>query len=175
MNSIRTGKSDDLPHNLVLHRPIPVNDLEAIYRNQQSLHLRNGIHDSPFRREREAEVSPPHLNNHDAYGTRRMVEYDEEENCMLQQRENMIPRNMAEVRLPEISDVRLSEESTRIMKPAPLQARVLSVVDADVKDAMSRPTFYVIPRNTIENFVLIKKEPPEIQVSVYSFTSYFRT
>lgn len=155
VNSIRGTKIDDLPHNLVLHRSMPVNDVDTLYRPQQSLHLRNGIHDS-YRR--EADMSPPHMNNHDNYN-RRMQEYDDDDHSVPQQ--NMV-RNIIEARLPEMSDARLIEDPTRIVKPAPLQARLLSLVDSqDMKDPMRRSTLYVIPQNSDKKIVFIKNEPPE--------------
>lgn len=155
VNSIRGTKIDDLPHNLVLHRSMPVNDVDTLYRPQQSLHLRNGIHDS-YRR--EADMSPPHINNHDNYN-RRMQEYDDDDHSVPQQ--NMV-RNIIEARLPEMSDARLIEDPTRIVKPAPLQARLLSLVDSqDMKDPMRRSTLYVIPQNSDKKIVFIKNEPHE--------------
>lgn len=155
VNSIRGTKIDDLPHNLVLHRGMPVNDVDTLYRPQQSMHLRNGIHDS-YRR--DADISPPHLNNHDNY--RRMQDYEDDDHSVPQ-------RNIIEARLPDMSDARLAEDPSRIVKPAPLQARLLSLVDSpDVKDPMRRSTLYVIPQNSDKKIVFIKNEPPEaVQVS----------
>lgn len=145
----------DLPHNLVVHRTIPAaNGIDdQIYRNQQPLQLRNGIHD--YRR--DLDISPP-LNNHENFLNRRVSEYEEEDHSV-PQRENNI-HHILESRPPDLSEARVHEDNKRIVKPAPLQARLLSVVDADAKDPIKR--FYVIPQNTLDKkFVLIKNEPSD--------------
>ncbi|XP_026332039.1 protein capicua homolog isoform X3 [Hyposmocoma kahamanoa] len=156
-NAIRATKIDDIPHNLVVHRSIPVSngiDLDQLYRSPQPSHLRNGIHDS-FRR--DAEMSPP-MNNHENF--RRGSEYEEEDHSIPQRESNI--HHIIEQRNNEISVAHIMEQNKRIVKPAPLQARLLSVVDADAKDPGIK-RFYVIPQNTIEKkFVLIKNEPSDI-------------
>lgn len=160
---MRPTKIDDVPHNLVVHRSIPVSnglDMDQLYRSPQPSHLRNGIHDS-FRR--DSDMSPP-MNNHDNF--RRGSEYEEEDHSMPQRESNI--HHIIEQRNNEISVAHIMEQNKRIVKPAPLQARFLSLVDADAKDPIKR--FYVIPQNTIEKkFVLIKNEPSDIvQVKIIS-------
>lgn len=153
---MRANKMDDVPHNLVVHRSIPVSngmDMDQLYRSPQPPHLRNGIHDS-FRR--DAEMSPP-MNNHESF--RRGSEYEEEDHSVPQRESNI--HHIIEQRNNEIPVAHIMEQNKRIVKPAPLQARLLSVVDADAKDPIKR--FYVIPQNTIEKkFLLIKNEPNDI-------------
>lgn len=100
-------------------------------------------------------MSPP-MNNHE--NIRRPSEYDEEDYSVAQ-RESI--HHIIEQRNSEISEAHIMEQNKRIIKPAPLQARLLSLVDADAKDPIKR--FYVIPQNTIEKkFLLIKNEPADI-------------
>lgn len=153
-NAMRSTKLDDVPHNLVVHRSIPVSngiDMDHLYRNQQPLHLRNGIHDS-FRR--DAEMSPVPLNNHESF--RRVPEYDDEDNAANQREIH----HMTEQRNNEIVEAHIMEQSKHIVKPAPMQARLLSVVEANAKDPIKR--YYVIPHNTEKKLVLIKNEPADI-------------
>lgn len=149
-NSIRNVKVEDIPHNLVVHRiPPNGNDLEHIYRSQPL--RRNGLQE-PYRR--ETEVSPP-LNNLENFGNRRVSEYEDDDHS--------VPQNE---RALELSEARL-DDNKRIIKPAPLQARLVSLVDTDMKDAVRR--FYVIPQNSLEKkIVLIKNEPSDaVQVSIW--------
>lgn len=102
-------------------------------------------------------MSPP-LNNHENFVNRRVSEYEEEDHSV-PQRENNI-HHIIESRPPDLSEARVQEDNKRIVKPAPLQARLLSVVDTDAKDPIKR--FYVIPQNTLDKkFVLIKNEPAD--------------
>lgn len=161
-NSIRSTKIDEIPHNLVVHRSITKSnglDMEQMYRSQPPLQLRNGIQDS-YRR--EADLSSP-LNPNENFGNSRVLEYDDEDHTV-SQRDNNI-HHILEPRPPDLTETRVTEENKRIVKPAPLQARLLSVVDPDAKNAIKG--FYVIPQNTLEKkYVLIKNEPAEhIQVS----------
>lgn len=129
-------------------RNIPVsNGIDEIYR--PPLHLRNGIHE--YREMAHREMSPP-LNNHvENFGRR--SEYDED------LPPSNVLRNVID-RPPELTESRV--EDKRILKPAPLQARLLSVVEPGTKDSIKR--FYVIPE---KKFVVIKNEPTEtLQVSV---------
>lgn len=144
VNSIRNSKVEEIPHNLVLQRS--VNNIDNMYRSQ-SLHLRNGNHESLY--SVDTDISPSQLNNHESYVTRRLNDFDEEDHSVPQQRDIV-------TQLPTISEARLNDV-TRIVKPAPLQARLLQV-DTDFKDLMRRPTFYVIPDNPEKKFVLIKNE-----------------
>lgn len=101
-------------------------------------------------------MSPP-MNNHENF--RRGSEYEEEDHSVLQRESNI--HHIIEQRSNDLSVAHIMEQNKRIVKPAPLQARLLSVVDADPKDPIKR--FYVIPQNTIEKkFVLIKNEPTDI-------------
>ncbi|XP_026735317.1 putative transcription factor capicua isoform X3 [Trichoplusia ni] len=155
-NTIRS--TNDLAHNLIVPRAIPTSngiDVEPIYR--QPIHQRNGIHDQ-YRR--DTEMSPP-LNNHENFLNRRVSEYDDEDHSA-SQRENNILRNVIDNRPPELSEARVIEEKQRILKPAPLQARLLSVLEPDVKDPVKRYYVTMVPQNTAEKkYVFIKNEPAE--------------
>ena len=159
-NTIRN--TNELAHNLIVPRTIPTSngiDVDQIYRTQQ-VH-RNGIHDN-YRR--DTEMSPP-LNNHENFLNRRVSEYDDDDHQT--QRENNILRNVMDTRPPELSETRVMEDNKRILKPAPLQARLLSVVEPDVKDPVKRYYVTVMPQSTTEKkYVFIKNEPSEtVQVS----------
>lgn len=77
----------------------------------------------------------------------------------------MPQRDNRDTRPAEMSETRVLEDK-RIVKPAPLQARLVSVLDTESKDAIKR--YYVIPQNTIceKKIVLIKNEPEAVQVSI---------
>lgn len=154
--SIRNSKIDEIPHNLVVHRLQTGNgiDLDHIYRNPSQL-LRNGIQEQ-YRR--DSEVSSP-LNNHENFLNRRVSEYDQEDHSVPQT--DHIGRDLRPL---ELSEARLLDDK-RIIKPAPLQARLVSLVETDMKEPMKR--FYVLPSNTLDKkIVFIKNEPSEpVQVS----------
>lgn len=109
-------------------------------------------------------MSPP-LNNHENFLNRRVSEYDEDDHSVSQT--NNILRNVIDNRPPELSETRVMEDNKRILKPAPLQARLLSVVEPDVKDPVKRYYVTMVPQNTAEKkYLFIKNEPAEtIQVS----------
>ncbi|KPJ18571.1 Protein capicua-like [Papilio machaon] len=155
-NSIRNTKMDDVPHNLVVHRNIPTSngiELEHNLYRAQPLHIRNGLYEA-YRRDDD----PSPLNNHENFVNKRVSEYEEDDHSV-PQTECKINRGICEPRPLELSEARVFEDK-RIVKPAPLQARPLSMIDAESKDAIKR--LYVIPPNSLEKkLVLIKKEPPE--------------
>ncbi|KAL4716231.1 hypothetical protein ACJJTC_004725, partial [Scirpophaga incertulas] len=149
-NNIRST-NNEIPHNLVVHRSVPATNGIDIDLYRQPIHLRNGIHES-YRR--ESNVSPS-VNSHENFLSRRVSEYEDEDHAP--QREG-IHRNVID-RPPEFSETRVMEDNKRIVKPAPLQARLVSVVDTDTKDAIKR--YYVLPPICEKKFVLIKNEPAE--------------
>ncbi|XP_013166101.1 PREDICTED: uncharacterized protein LOC106116708 isoform X2 [Papilio xuthus] len=155
-NSIRNAKMDDVPHNLVVHRNIPTSngiDLEHNLYRAQPLHIRNGLYEA-YRRDDD----PSSMNNHENFVNKRVSEYEEDDHSV-PQTECKISRGICEPRPLELSEARVFEDK-RIVKPAPLQARPLSMIDADCKDPIKR--LYVIPPNSLEKkLVLIKKEPSE--------------
>lgn len=147
--SIANTRKDDVPHNLVVHR-MPTNGIDMdVYRTTLR---RNGI--DQYRTEAASPV------NNENFVNRRVSEYEDEEHSVPQDSRGlgMEPRGL------ELSEARLDDK--RILKPAPIQARLVSVVDSDVKEAM--PRFYVIPQKTLEKktVVVIKNEPTDaVQVS----------
>ncbi|VVC90119.1 unnamed protein product [Leptidea sinapis] len=145
-------KVDDIPHNLVLHRSIPSTNGMDVYRHQtmNQPHLRNGL--DIYKRE---EMTSPQ-GNRENFLHRRVSEYEENDRSVSQTDGH--PKR--EIRPIELSEARTMEDNKRILKPAPIQARFVSFVDADSKDSMKR--FYVIPQNSLEKkIVLIKNEPPD--------------
>lgn len=146
--SIANTIKDDGPHNLVVHR-MPTNGIDMdIYRTPLR---RNGMQDQ-YRTE---VISPV---NNENFVNRRVSEYDDED-VMPQDHS----RGLMEPRTLELSEARLDDK--RIVKPAPLQARLVSLVDTDMKDTVKR--FFVIPQNSLEKkIVLLKNEPTDaVQVS----------
>lgn len=158
-NSIRN--TNELAHNLIVPRTIPTSngiDVEQIYRSQP-VH-RNGIHES-YRR--DTDMSPQ--NNHENFLNRRVSEYDDDDDAA-SQRENIL-RNVIDTRPPELSETRAMDDNKRIVKPAPLQARFLSVVEPDVKDPVKRYYVTMLPQTADKKYVFIKNEPGEtVQVSI---------
>ncbi|XP_028156406.1 putative transcription factor capicua [Ostrinia furnacalis] len=159
-NTIRS--TNEIPHNLVVHRTTNGIDID-VYR-QQPLHLRNGIHE--YRREES-----PTMNSHENFLNRRVSEYEDDDHAIPQrERENARPGGLSDPRPGGLSDPRPPEmsetrvEDKRIVKPAPVQARLVSVLDTESKDAMKR--YYVIPQNTLceKKIVLIKNEPETVQI-----------
>lgn len=143
-SSVRPTKIEDSLHNVVVHR-MPSNGTDSDYRNKA--YRRNGIQEQ-FRR--DADMSPP-LNNYENFLNRRVSDYDEEDHSVPQPDSGHL----------ELSEARLIDDK-RIVKPAPLPGRYISLVD-DTKDTLRK--LYVIPQNTIDKkIVLIKNEPTDIQV-----------
>lgn len=142
-NTIRS--TSEFAQNLVMQRnAAPTNgiDIEHVYRSQPAPH-RNGY-------QRDTEC-----NDLDSFFNSRVSEYEEEQSLQREQRENNVVRSVM--------------EEQRLVKPAPLQARLLSVVTPDPKDSPIK-TVYVIPQPIADKkYFFIKNEPPEtIQVSLYS-------